>query len=90
MGVRRVLMGKPEFQLSFFADFWVRVTSGARGSVSVGFWGDCQLSPFFWGGGSSQRAVSPTPEGMLAKSRVHRRQTKQSAEDVARQWPTRP
>ena len=33
---------------------------------------------------------SPHPEGMLAMSRVHERQTKQSAEDVARQWPTRP
>ena len=29
---------------SFFADFWVQVTSGARGSVSVGFWKWHQLS----------------------------------------------
>ena len=34
---------------SFFADFWVWVTSEARGSVWVGFWGTRQLSPF-WGG----------------------------------------
>ena len=30
----------PEIPFSFFfAEFSVRVTSGARGSVSVGFWG---------------------------------------------------
>ena len=39
----------------------------------------------------SSAVVPVAPEGMLAKARVHRRQTKQSAEeDVARQWPTRP
>ena len=27
----------PKIQFSYFAEFWVRVTSGARGSVSVGF-----------------------------------------------------
>ena len=27
----------PKIPFSFFAKFWVRVTSGARGSVSVGF-----------------------------------------------------
>ena len=38
----------------FFADFffWVWVTSEAWGSVSVGFWGARQLSPFWSGGGS--------------------------------------
>ena len=36
----------PKIPFSFFADFWVWVTSEARGSVSVGFWGSCQLSPF--------------------------------------------
>ena len=29
----------PKIPFSFFADFWVWVTSEARGSVSVGFWG---------------------------------------------------
>ena len=41
----------PKIPLSFFADFWVWVTSEARGSVSVGFWGSHQLSPLFGGGG---------------------------------------
>ena len=41
----------PKIPSSFFADFWVWVTSEARGSVSVGFWGSCQSSPFFGGGG---------------------------------------
>ena len=46
----------------FFADFWVWVTSEARGSVLVGFWGARQLSPFFGGGGSSQGALlTPAP-----------------------------
>ena len=31
----------------FFAVFWVRVSSGARGSVSVGFRGACQFEPFW-------------------------------------------
>ena len=46
-------------------DFWVRVTPGARGSVSVGFWEAHQLSPFWGRGrGSSQRALStPPPPG---------------------------
>ena len=50
----------PDIPFSFFAESWVRVISGARGSVSVGFWGVCvcQLSPL-WGEGASQRAVSP-------------------------------
>ena len=29
----------PKISFSVFVDFWVWVTSGARGSVSVGFWG---------------------------------------------------
>ena len=58
----------PKIPCSFFADFWVWVTSEARGSVSVGFWGSCQLSPF-WGGGSSQGAVStPTPHPLSIES----------------------
>ena len=54
----------PKIPFSFFAAFWVRVTSGARGSVSVGFWGGRQLSPFWEGGGSGRRALStpfPSP-----------------------------
>ena len=39
----------PKIPFSFFADFWVWVTSEARGSVSIGFWGSRQLSAF-WGG----------------------------------------
>ena len=47
----------------FFADFWVRVTSEARGSVSLGFWGSRQFSPF--GGGSSQGALLTPPPPQL-------------------------
>ena len=36
----------PKIPFSLFAELWVRVTSGARGSVSVGFWGARQLSLF--------------------------------------------
>ena len=43
----------PKIPFSFFAEFWVRVTSEAQGSVSVGFWGSRQLSPFSGGGGGS-------------------------------------
>ena len=50
----------PKIPFSFLADFWVWVTSGARGSVLVGFWGSCQLSPFL-GGGSGRRALSTPP-----------------------------
>ena len=56
---RRADSKNPNFL--FFPDFWVRVTSEARESVSVGFWGSCQLSPFFWGGGSGRRALSIPP-----------------------------
>ena len=51
----------PKIPFSFFADFWVRVTSKAWGLDSVGFWGSCQLSPFRGRGGSGQRALSPPP-----------------------------
>ena len=43
----------PKIPFSFFADLWVRVTSKARGSVSVGLWGSCQLS--------LSRATPPPP-----------------------------
>ena len=41
----------PKMPFSFFAQFWVRVTSGAQGSVSVGFWGPVNWAFFFWMGG---------------------------------------
>ena len=44
---------------SFFPDFWVWVTSEARGSVSVGFLGSCQLSLF--GGGPTGGLYRPPP-----------------------------
>ena len=49
----------PKIPFSFFPDFWVRVTSEARGSVSVGFWGSCQLSPF--GRGPAGGLYRPPP-----------------------------
>ena len=50
----------PKIPCSFCADFWVRVTSEARGSVTVGTWGSCQLSPF--GGGSRpEGSIAPPP-----------------------------
>ena len=52
----------PKIRFSLFAKFWVQVTSGVPGSVSVGIWGGgASIRPFFpggGGGGSSQRAVS--------------------------------
>ena len=47
-------------RISFLADFWVWVTFEARGSVSVGFWGSCQLSPF-WGRGGLARGLYRPP-----------------------------
>ena len=46
---------------SFFPGFWVWVTFEAWGSDSVGFWGSCQLSPFWGRGGSGRRALSTPP-----------------------------
>ena len=57
----------PNIGFSFFAEFWVWVTSGARGSISVGFWEACQLSPFE--GGSCQGAVSTPPPPRELKTR---------------------
>ena len=51
----------PKILFSFFPDFSVWVTSEARGSVSVGFWGSCQLSLFWGRGGSGRRALSTPP-----------------------------
>ena len=50
----------PKIPFSFFPDFCVWVTSEARGSVSVGFWGSCQLSPF-WGGVRPEGSIDPPP-----------------------------
>ena len=50
----------PKIPFSFFADFWIWITSGAQGSVSVGFWGSRQAL-FGGGGGSSQGALSTPP-----------------------------
>ena len=61
----------PKIPFSFFADFWVWVTSEAQGSVSVGFWGSRQLSPFWWGG-SSQGAPSIPPQLCLYVSDFNR------------------
>ena len=55
----------PKIPFSFFADFWVWVTSEAWGSVSVGFWGSCQLS-LFWGEGGGQGALSPPPPSIAS------------------------
>ena len=57
----------PKISFSFFAEFQVQVTSGARGSVSVGFWGARQLS--LLGEGGSQRAVSTPPPVPQLKAR---------------------
>ena len=51
----------PKSPFSLLADFWVRVTSKAWGSVSVGFWGSRQLSPFGGGGGGLARGLYQTP-----------------------------
>ena len=51
----------PKNPIFSFSDFWVWVTSEAQGSVSVGFWGSCQLSPFWRGGGCGRRALSTPP-----------------------------
>ena len=59
----------PKIPSSFFAEFWVRVTSGARGSVSVGFWGvpSIEPPPFFslWGR-LARRLYRPTPSPAAA------------------------
>ena len=50
----------PKIPFSFFVDFWVWVTSEARGSVLVGFSGSHQLSPF-WGGALARGLYRPPP-----------------------------
>ena len=51
----------PKIPFPFFADFWVWVTSEARGSVSIGFWGSCQLSPFWGGEVEPGGSIDPPP-----------------------------
>ena len=51
----------PKIPFSCFANFWVWVTSEARGSVLVGFWGSRQLSPFWGGGGGLPRGLYRPP-----------------------------
>ena len=51
----------PKIPFSFFAEFWFWVTSGAPGSVSVGFWGARQLSPFGGGGVLARGLYRPPP-----------------------------
>ena len=50
----------PKIPFSFFAELWVRVTSGAQGSVSVGFWGTRHLSLFLGEGGCIPPPLSPS------------------------------
>ena len=54
----------PEIRFSFFAEFWVRVTSGAWGSASVGIFflgGGRQLSPLGGGGAVAAGLYRPHP-----------------------------
>ena len=51
----------PKIQFSFFADFWVWVTSEAHGPVSVGFWGSRLLSPLGGGGVRLEGSIDPPP-----------------------------
>ena len=50
----------PKIPFSFFSDFWVWVTSEAQGSVSVAFWGSCQLS-LLGGGVRPEGSIDPPP-----------------------------
>ena len=52
----------PKIPVSFFAGFWV--TSEARVSVSVGFWGSRQLSLFGGGGGLARGLYRPPPRSL--------------------------
>ena len=63
--------GRPRSELEFFLGIPPPPLE-ARGSVSVGFWGDVN-AVFFGGRGSSQRAVSPPPPppAPKLKARLH-------------------
>ena len=58
----------PKVSFSYFAKFWVQVTSGARGSVSVGLFGARQLSLFFWRGAILARVGSQNGKPVLIAS----------------------
>ena len=60
----------PKIPFSFFSDFWVRVTSEARGSVSVGFCGVPSIEPFFGGGGGLARGLYRPPPPTQLKARL--------------------
>ena len=51
----------PKIPFPFFADFWVWVTSEARRSVLVGFWGSRPWSPLWVGGGGVEPGDSIDP-----------------------------
>ena len=53
----------PKIPFSFSPDFWVWVTSKAWGLDSVGFWGSCQLSPFWGTGGVRPEGSTDPPPG---------------------------
>ena len=52
----------PQIPFSFFTEFWVRATSGARGSVSVGFLGGTSIQPFGGGVLASGLCRPPPPQ----------------------------
>ena len=60
----------PKIPFSLFADFWVWVTSEARGSLLVGFRGSRQLSPPWEGGGGLARGLYRPPPPPSLKSPV--------------------
>ena len=60
----------PKIPFSIFADHWVWVTSEAQVSVSVGFWGSRQLSPF-GGGGLAKGLYCPPPPFESLVALVH-------------------
>ena len=64
----------PKILFSFFAEFWVRVTFGPRGSFMVGLGGG-SIGPFGEGKGASKRTVStPPPPRTQTKARLPSRQ----------------
>ena len=65
------LISKSPFSL--FAEFWVRFTSGARGSVLVGFWGTCQWS--LWGGGGVELFAQQEREPIRGRPTVRGKRT---------------
>ena len=61
----------PKISLSFFPDFWVWVTSKARGSISVGFWGSRQLSPLLGEGWGPARGLYRPPPPLIESPSAH-------------------